>query len=50
MKWILFNARWLVTLLVLYGLFARDRNGELRMMFKGTLHGFKGVSGKLREP
>jgi len=50
MKWILFNARWLAALFVLYGVFARNRSGELRMMLKGAVDGLKGVSGKLREP
>jgi len=49
LKWALFNLRWLTTLFVLYGLFARNRSGELRMMLKGAFHGIKGVTGKLQD-
>ena len=47
LKWVLFNARWLAALFLLYGVFARDRRGELGMMVKGMLHGIRGITGKL---
>lgn len=47
LKWILFNARWLAALFLLYGVFTRKRAGELGMMVKGMLHGIRGVTGKL---
>lgn len=47
LKWILFNVRWLAALFLVYGLFARRREGELGMMMKGMLHGIRGVTGKL---
>lgn len=47
LKWILFNARWLAALFLLYGVFTRHRTGELGMMMKGMLHGIRGVTGKL---
>ena len=47
LKWVLFNARWLAALFLLFGVFARDRRGELGMMVKGMLHGIRGITGKL---
>jgi len=47
LKWILLNAKRLAALFFLYGVFTRNRTGELGMMVKGTLHGFRGVTGKL---
>jgi rhamnosyltransferase len=47
--WVLFSLRRLAVLFLAYGLFTTRRMGELRMMVKGTLHGIRGVSGKLEE-
>lgn len=46
-KWILFNARSLAALFLLFGVFTRDRKGELGMMATGMLHGIRGITGKL---
>ena len=43
----LFDVQWLVALLLVYGVFTRERNGELRMMLRGLVDGFRGVTGKL---
>jgi rhamnosyltransferase len=48
LRWVLFNAAWLASLFVLYGLLTPRRLGELRMMRWGVVDGMKGVSGKLR--
>jgi rhamnosyltransferase len=48
-RWKLFNARWLVALFLLYGVFTLDRRGELGMMVKGTLHGIRGVTGRMSD-
>ena len=50
LKWVLGNLRWLVALLVFFGLPNPGRGGELRMMCKGIVDGLRGVGGKLREP
>jgi rhamnosyltransferase len=47
LRWLFFNLRWLAALFVLYGVFTRTRTGELGMMLKGTVHGMRGVTGKL---
>ncbi len=47
MKYTLFHLEWLAALFVLYGLLAREGNGELRMMLRGIADGIRGVTGKL---
>jgi L-rhamnosyltransferase len=44
-KWVWFQFQWLGALFLRYGIFGRD--GELRMMLKGILHGSRRITGKL---
>ena len=46
-KYTVVHAKWLLALFLIYGLFTRERNGELRMMLKGVRDGLLGVTGKL---
>jgi rhamnosyltransferase len=46
----LFDLAWLVALFFMYGVFTSERNGELRMMLRGTIDGIRGVTGKLQRP
>jgi rhamnosyltransferase len=39
---------WLAALFLTFGVFARDRNGELGMMLRGMLDGVRGITGKLQ--
>lgn len=47
LKWLLYYLRWLATLFLVHGVFARDRAGELGMMVRGALDGVRGISGRL---
>lgn len=47
LKYTVVHAKWLLALFLVYGLFTRERNGELRMMVKGLRDGLRGVTGKL---
>lgn len=46
-KWTLYHLRWLLALFIAYGVFARPREGELRMMLRGIADGVRGITGKL---
>lgn len=46
-KYALFFLKWLVALLLMYGIFTRDRHGELGMMLRGVADGIRGVTGRL---
>jgi len=43
----LYYFTWLAALFLAFGVFARQRNGELGMMLKGLAHGLRGITGKL---
>lgn len=47
LKWVLYHLRWLAILFLVHGVFTRNRGGELGMMLKGTVHGVRGVTGRL---
>lgn len=44
----LYYFTWLTALFLTFGVFAHQRNGELGMMFKGLVHGLRGITGKLQ--
>jgi rhamnosyltransferase len=46
-KWIWFQLQWLCALFLRYGIFTRERSGELGMMRKGIVDGMRRVTGKL---
>jgi len=46
-KWIFFQLQWMGALFLRYGVLGRD--GELRMMLKGSMHAMRRITGKLEE-
>jgi rhamnosyltransferase len=47
MQFRIFNLKWLTLLFLMWGVFARDRQGELAMMLKGVWHALRGITGKM---